>query len=184
MDAVRALIPEKADTYYLAFDIVYDNMDVVNKLIELRKLSEKYPGQIILLDMICFEHIIFSFSKLIQWTGNGHKDVIEIRKHILGSIKDHRINLDRITDEKTRQYLMSFKHYSTERVLKSITYMLTDKDQWNIKGSHLGGCWHLDCCVLDHEDKKQCQLDSMTGNSKIIELLSDQTTQKIVTPIQ
>lgn len=96
LDSVRVLVPDHGDTYYLAFDIVYDNMDVVNKLLELEELSARYPGQIVILDMVCFEYIIFSFRKLVEWTGNGHTDVIEMRRHILEAVEDHKIHLDRI----------------------------------------------------------------------------------------
>lgn len=184
LDAVRALKPEKADTYYVAFDIVYDNMDVVNKLLELRELAANYPKQIILLDMICFEQIIFAFSKLIEWTGNGHKDAINMRKYVLKAIHNHKIDLDAITDEKTRHYLMGFKRYSTERVIKSITYMLTDGDEWSIKGDALGRCWHKDCCVLKQQDKKQCGLESKTGWAKMTELLSDTEFRRIADVIR
>ena len=100
----------------------YDNMDVVNKLLELKQLIAKYPKQIILMDITCLEHIILAFEQLVLWTGNGHRDVIVMREHVLKALTNHRINLDRITDEKTRNYLMGFKRYSTERVIKSITY--------------------------------------------------------------
>lgn len=180
LEAVRALKPAKENVYYLAFDIVYDNADVLNKLLELKELAAKYPGQIILLDMICFEYIIFSFRKLIEWTGNGHQDVIAMRGHILESIKDHRIDLDSITDEKTRSYLMGFKRYSTERVIKSMTYMLTDGDDWSVKGSTLGECWYKDCCVLERQNKRKCNLGEQSGDEKIRVLLEDTETRKVV----
>lgn len=66
-------MPNEGDQYYLAFDLVYDNMDVMNKYLELRELAAVYPKQVIILDMICFEHIILSFSKLIEWTGTRKK---------------------------------------------------------------------------------------------------------------
>ena len=34
LDAVRGLTPEGDDIYYIAFDIVYDNMDIMNKYLE------------------------------------------------------------------------------------------------------------------------------------------------------
>ena len=46
LDAVRQLVPKADDRYYLAFDIVYDNMDVMNKYLELRELAADYPKQI------------------------------------------------------------------------------------------------------------------------------------------
>lgn len=184
LDAVRILKPEATDIYYLAFDIVYDNMDIVNKLLELQELERNHPNQIVILDMLCFEYIILAFEKLVEWTGNGHKDVIRMRKYILESIKNHKIDLDNIMDEKTRQYLMGFKRFSTEKVIKSMTYMLTDGDKWSVKGKTLGECWYKDCCILQRKDKKQCHLDSMTGYVKMKELFSSKESQKNIQKIK
>ena len=142
LDAVRQLVPKADDRYYLAFDIVYDNMDVMNKYLELRELAADYKKQIVILDMICFEHIILSFSKLIDWTGTGKKDKIIMREMILSAIENHKIVIDRIADERTREYLLRFKRYSTERVIKAITYELTENDEWSVKGRRMGNCWY------------------------------------------
>ncbi len=117
LDAVRQLVLNEDDRYYLAFDIVYDNMDVMNKYLDFRELVAVYPEQIVILDMICFGHIILSFSKLIEWTGTKKKDKIAIREEILSVIEDHKIDINRIVDRKTRNYLLGFKRYSTERVI-------------------------------------------------------------------
>lgn len=52
LDAARELVPNDGDKYYLAFDIIYDNMDVMNKYLELRELAAVYPEQIVILDMV------------------------------------------------------------------------------------------------------------------------------------
>ncbi len=70
--------------------------------------------------MICFEYLILAFDYLVQWTGSGKTDKIRIREAVLSAIENHRINLSKIDDEKTLQYLASFKRYSTERVMKSL----------------------------------------------------------------
>ena len=184
LDAVRTLIPEKDDVYYLAFDIVYDNVDVVNKLLELQELTAKYPDQIKLLDSICFEYIIFAFYKLTEWTGIGRKDVISMRTHFLKAIENHRINLDNITDEKTIKYLMGFRHFSTERVIKSMTYMLTDTDAWSVKGRLMGECWYKDCCILENGDRKHCHIDEKTGEEKMRVLLTDDEMRRIAADVQ
>lgn len=183
LDAVRTLQPGEADIYYLAFDCVYDNMDIVNKLLELKELAIRYPGQIIILDIICFEYIIFSFTKLLEWTGNGHKDAADIRKHILQAVNNHMIDIDAITDEKTRHYLMGFKRYSTERVIKSLTYMLTDGDEWSIKGEKLGRCWYEDCCVLEQMNRRQCHLGLLSGMEKMREIVDDTECHKMINEI-
>lgn len=73
LDAARKLGPKDGDRYYLAFDIVYDNMDVMNKYLELREIAAAYPGQIVILDMVCFEYLILSFGRLTEWTGHWEK---------------------------------------------------------------------------------------------------------------
>lgn len=181
LNAVRRLEPNEDDRYYLAFDIVYDNMDVMNKYLELKELAAKHPDQIVILDMLCFEYIILSFSKLIEWTGTGKTDKIAMREIILSVIKEHRIDTDSITDRKTLEYLMGFKKYSTERVIKAIAYELTENDKWSIKGKMLGECWHQDCCVMENADKRKCDINkSMTGETKVKELFADRETQRIL----
>lgn len=180
LDAVRELEPKQDDLYYIAFDIVYDNMDIVNKLLELQAIVEKYPENIKLLDITCFEHIILSFSKLIEWTGTGRKDKIHMRTHILGALKNHRVAIEDISDKKTLNYLMGFKRFSTERVLKSITYELTDKDEWSVKGELMGACWYKDCCVKIEPEKAHCNLALLSGEEKIVTLLKDEEVQKIL----
>lgn len=132
----------------------------MNKFLELRELASAYPKQIKIFDMICFEHIILSFSKLIEWTGTRKKDKIAMREIILSAIEDHKIVIDRIEDEKTGDYLFGFKRYSTERVIKAITYELTENDGWSVKGRRMGDCWYRDCCVLENVDWKRCITDN------------------------
>ena len=119
LDALSDLEIKADDKYYIAFDYVVDNQDIRNKYRMLKSIAEKSEGKIIILDMICFEYLILAFDKLLAWTGTGKADKIKIRDDILSAIEDHRINLSKIDDEKTLQYLASFKRYSTERVMKS-----------------------------------------------------------------
>lgn len=168
LEAARELVPSDGDKYFLAFDIVYDNMDVMNKYLELRDLAAVYHEQVVILDMICFEYIILSFSKLVEWTGTGKKDKIAMRERILCAIADHRIE-----DRKTKEYLMGFKRYSTERVIKAVTYELTENDEWSVKGRQMGDCWHKDCCVKQNNEKNSCGIHKgMTGINKLAELFA------------
>ena len=66
----------------------------------LKSIAEKSEGKVLILDMICFEHLILAFDKLIAWTGAGKADKIKIRENVLSAIEDHRINLSKIDDEK------------------------------------------------------------------------------------
>ena len=148
---------------------------------ELKELAAKHPEQIIILDMICFEHIILSFSKLLDWTGTGKTDKIAMREVLLSAIKGHKIDIDNITDKKTLEYLMGFKRYSTERVIKAVTYELTENDEWSVKGKLMGKCWYRDCCVLENAEKKRCYVGrNISGDTKIRRLLGDKETQRMV----
>lgn len=181
LDAVRDLKPQAEDVYYIAFDIVYDNMDIMNKYMELQSLAERNPKNIILLDITCFEAVIFQFKYLVEWTGSGRKDKIAIRKVLLEAFKYHKIDIDAIEDSKTLNYLRGFKNYSTEKVLKSITNELTDKDEWSIKGENMGRCWYKDCCIVENTSKKFCGMPyNMLGANKVRELLMDEETQRII----
>ena len=134
LDALSDLEIKADDKYYIAFDYVVDNQDIRNKYRMLKSIAEKSEGKIIILDMICFEYFILAFDKLVPWTGTGKADKIKIRDDILSAIEDHRINLSKIDDEKTLQYLAGFKRYSTERVMKSLVGELTENEKWSVKG--------------------------------------------------
>lgn len=134
LDALSDLEIKADDKYYIAFDYVVDNQDIRNKYRMLKSISEKSGGKVTILDMICFEYLILAFGKLVTWTGTGKADKIKIREDVLSAIEDHRINLSKIDDEKTLQYLASFKRYSTERVMKSLVGEFTQNEKWSVKG--------------------------------------------------
>ena len=156
IDAVAELKLEEGDKYYIAFDCVVDNQDIRNKYRMLKEFAEKSKNQIVILDMICFEYLILAFDKLIEWTGTGKKDKIKMREDILAVIEDHRINLSKITDEKTLRYISGFKRFSTERVMKSLAGELTENEKWSIKGIYMGECWYKDCCSSEYPDNIKC----------------------------
>ncbi len=112
-----------------------DNQDIRNKYRLLKSIADQSNGQIVILDMICFEYLILAFEKLISWTGTGKKDKIKIREDILSAMENHRINLAEIRDEKTLKYLSGFKRFSTERVMKSLAGELTENEKWSIRGN-------------------------------------------------
>ena len=181
LDALTVLKLENDDEYYIAFDYVVDNQDIRNKYRLLKSIAEKSKGKIILLDMICFEHLILAFDKLVTWTGTGKVDKIKIREDVLSAIEDHRINLSKIDDEKTLQYLASFKRYSTERVMKSLVGEFTQNEKWSVKGPLMGECWYKDCCVSEHPDSLRCVKPEVEGGSeKMRMLMQSETVRKVL----
>ena len=184
LDALSDLEIKKGDEYYIAFDYVVDNQDIRNKYRMLKSIAEKSEGKIIILDMICFEYLILAFDKLEAWTGTGKADKIKIRDDILSAIEDHRINLSKIDDEKTLQYLAGFKRYSTERVMKSLVGELTENEKWSVKGSLMGECWYKDCCISEHPDNLRCgEPEVEDGSEKMRMLIQSESVQKVLNQI-
>jgi len=168
LDALSEIDMKEDDKYYIAFDYVVDNQDIRNKYRMLKSIADKSEGKIIILDMICFEYLILAFDKLVEWTGTGKRDKIKIREEVLSAIENHRINLSKIGDEKTLQYLASFKRYSTERVMKSLVGEFTQNEKWSVKGSLMGECWYKDCCVSEHPNNLRCGKPEVEdGNEKM-----------------
>ena len=184
LDALTVLKLENDDEYYIAFDYVVDNQDIRNKYRLLKSIAEKSKGKIILLDMICFEHLILAFDKLVTWTGTGKADKIKIREDVLSAIEDHRINLSKINDEKSLQYLAGFKRYSTERVMKSLVGEFTQNEKWSVKGLLMGECWYKDCCVSEHTDNLRCGKPEVEcGDEKMRMLIRSEEIQRLMRDI-
>ena len=181
LDALSNLEIEEDDTYYIAFDQVVDNQDIRNKYRLLKSIADKSGGKVIILDMICFEYFILAFDKLVPWTGTGKTDKIKIREDILVAVENHRINLSKIGDSKTLQYLAGFKRYSTERVMKSLVGELTENEKWSVKGSLMGECWYRDCCVSEHPESLRCGKPEVEGGSeKMRGLIQSEKVQRVI----
>ena len=185
LDAVLDLDIKDDDTYYIAFDYVVDNQDIRNKYRMLKLITDKSEGKMIILDMICFEYLILAFDKLVTWTGTGKTDKIKIREEVLTAVENHTINLSKINDEKTLQYIAGFKRYSTERVMKSLTGEFTQNEKWTVKGVLMGECWYKDCCVSEHKDSLRCgKPEVVDGDEKMRMLIRSEAIHKIISIIR
>lgn len=126
-----------------------------------------------------------AFDRLVAWTGSGKADKIRIRKEILSVIENHSINLSKIQDEKTLQYISGFKKYSTERVMKSLVGEFTQNERWSVKGMLMGECWYQDCCVSEHPDHRKCGKPEVEdGVEKMQILIQSEEVQKIIEKIK
>ena len=182
--SLTSLNAKEEDEYYIAFDYVPDNQDIRNKYRQLKQLVEKSEAKVIILDMICFEYFILAFDKLVSWTGTGKTDKIKMREDILAAIEDHRIDLSKIKNQTTMQYLSGFKRYSTERVMKSLVGEFTQNEKWSVKGLLMGECWYKDCCISEHLDSLRCGKPEVEdGNEKMRMLIQSEEVQKILSII-
>ena len=181
LDAVLDLDIKADEKYYIAFDYVVDNQDIRNKYRVLKSIEEKSDENIIILDMICFEYLILVFDKLVEWTGTGKTDKIKIREEVLAAVENHRINLSKIDDEKTLQFIAGFKRYSTERVMKSLVGEFTQNEKWSVKGALMGECWYKDCCVSEYTDSLRCGKPEIEGgDEKMRMLIQSEKVQRLM----
>ena len=179
--SLTSLNAKEEDEYYIAFDYVPDNQDIRNKYRQLKQLVEKSEAKVIILDMICFEYFILAFDKLVSWTGTGKTDKIKMREDILAAIEDHRIDLSKIKNQTTMQYLSGFKRYSTERVMKSLVGEFTQNEKWSVKGPLMGECWYKDCCVSVHPDSLRCGKPEVEeGSEKMRMLIQSEEVQRVI----
>ena len=181
LDALIDLETEDGDEYFVAFDYVVDNQDIRNKYRMLKSITDKSEGKIVILDMICFEYLILAFDKLVEWTGTGKTDKIKIRDKVLAAVESHRIDLSKIDDEKTLQYIAGFKRYSTERVMKSLVGEFTQNEKWSVKGTLMGECWYKNCCVSEHPDSLRCGKPEIEdGDEKMRMLIQSEKVQNVI----
>lgn len=104
-----------------------------------------------------------------------------MREEILAAIEDHRIDLSKIENQTTMQYLSGFKRYSTERVMKSLVGEFTQNEKWSVKGPLMGECWYKDCCVSEHPDSVRCGKPEIEdGNEKMRLLIQSEEVQKVI----
>lgn len=179
--SLTSLNAKEEDEYYIAFDYVPDNQDIRNKYRQLKQLVEKSEAKVIILDMICFEYFILAFDKLVSWTGTGKTDKIKMREDILAAIEDHRIDLSKIKNQTTMQYLSGFKRYSTERVMKSLVGEFTQNEKWSVKGQLMGECWYKDFCVSEHPDSLRCGKPEVEdGSEKMRMLIQSEEVQRVI----
>ena len=179
LDAVSHIDINDNNIYYIVFDYVVDNQDIRNKYRLLRTYAAKSDNHIVILDMICFEHLILSFDKLVEWTGTGKKDKVKMRMEILKTIENHHFNLSKIQDEKTLKYLAGFKRFSTERVMKSLAGELTENERWSIRGKEMG-----ECCISEHKDRIRCGKPNVkSGSMKMCMLIQSAEVQKVLRDI-
>ena len=182
--SLTSLNAKEEDEYYIAFDYVPDNQDIRNKYRQLKQLVEKSEAKVIILDMICFEYFILAFDKLVSWTGTGKTDKIKMREDILAAIEDHRIDLSKIKNQTTMQYLSGFKRYSTERVMKSLVGEFTQNEKWSVKGTFMGDCWYKDCCVSVHPDSLRCGKPEVEdGSEKMRMLIQSEEVKRVISDV-
>ncbi|MFR7831606.1 MAG: hypothetical protein ACLU3F_09695 [Blautia wexlerae] len=109
------------------------------------------------------------------------KSKFVVKKSLAAVGENRRINLSKIDDEKTLQYIAGFKRYSTERVMKSLAGEFTQNEKWSVKGTLMGECWYKNCCVSEHPDSLRCGKPEIEdGDEKMRMLIQSEKVQNVI----
>lgn len=102
----------------------------------------------------------------------------------MAAVENHRIDLSQIDDEKALQYIVGFKRYSTERVMKLLVGEFTQNEKWSVKGSLMGECWYKNCCVSEHLDSLRCGKPEIEdGDEKMRMFILSKEVQRLISII-
>ena len=109
------------------------------------------------------------------------REAVRKERRVELAVENHRIDLSRIDDEKTLQYIAGFKRYSTERVIKSLVGEFTQNEKWSVKGTLMGECWYKDCCVSEHMHNLRCGKPEVeSGDEKMRMLIWSEKVQDVI----
>lgn len=175
------------DIFILSFDQALDNeyvkfiLDNVIMLIEQKK-------NIIMLDYICFEHLLATFKSLPLWVG-----LSDTKRHdfelfmIYFNLKQHDESFseaDVIMEQYCKKYKIKYPNYSEKLIKAVVADICKGINYFNIgKGADsIGKCWFCDCCIhsgLVYEHSK-CGLkeNRLTKIGKIIEIIKNTDIEK------
>lgn len=153
------IVDEISNYYYIIIDKVIDN-DSAMKI--YRSIETKVKGHcnIKLIGIVCFEHCLLEFEKIIEWTmcNTWYKNV---REQLLYCINNN-IGMNGVAQEYYRNNLPELiraignrNNVTVEKMCKAtLKNIIVNTGFDNIKGilnnnmmNFLGDCWKRDCCI-------------------------------------
>lgn len=152
------------DTYIIALDHSFDNDQSIREVSILRKIIQN-KNNIYELNLISFEFLLLSFSRLIDWI-YASEDEFREKRNLYIMVREKLIEaVNKKSDYKEipemRKWLDKIGEYNIEQIASKLLYELTRNTGFQIDKSNLGDCWKVDCCKLEErEDNDKCGLDS------------------------
>ncbi|MCM1044229.1 MAG: hypothetical protein NC417_01855 [Candidatus Gastranaerophilales bacterium] len=147
--AVKAL-EDNENRYIIVFDNSFDNLLVVMEQKLLRKYAEA-KGNVLLLDIICFEYILLEFKDLVEWIYAPNdellakrKNAIVAREKLVKTIQNGELNYKDIRE--IVEYSENVDNYNVEQLSAKILFDLTRNTGFEVSKSNIGECWIKSCC--------------------------------------
>lgn len=165
-DLVKAVknLDDEENRYVIVYDNSFDNPQVIIE----RKLLKQYAdnkGNLILMDIICFEYILLEFRNLIDWIyGPGDEflikraDAVSAREKLISSIHNGIMNYKDI--KEIVEYDKHINEHNIEQLAAKLLFDLTRNTGFEISKGKIGDCWISSCCEwIARGEDDTCGLD-------------------------
>lgn len=157
---------EDTDSRYLiVFDNSFDNLQVIMEQKLLKQYADK-KGNVVLMDIICFEFILLEFKNLIDWIYapddeflKKRADVISAREKLVNSIENGDMNYKDI--KEIVEYDEHIDEHNIEQLAAKLLFDLTRNTGFEVSKGSIGDCWIKSCCEWKKRmDDDICGLDN------------------------
>lgn len=147
--AVKALEDTK-NRYIVVFDNSFDNIQVAMEQKLLRKYASD-KGNVVLMDIICFEYLLLEFNDLIEWIYAlddefliKREKAITAREKLVKTIQSGEVNYKDIRE--IIEYNGNIDNYNVEQLAARILFDLTRNTGFEVSKGNIGECWIKSCC--------------------------------------
>ena len=148
--------------YIIVFDNSFDNLQVVMEQKLLKQYADK-KGNVILIDIICFEYILLEFKDLINWIYAPNDEflvkragAVAAREKLLNSVAAGDMNYKAI--KELIEYDEHIDEHNIEQLVAKLLFDLTRNTGFEVSKGNIGDCWVKSCC-----DWKKREADDICG---------------------
>lgn len=161
--AVRDL-DDTDSRYVIVLDGSFDNQQVALEQKRLKQYAEK-KGNVILMDIICFEYILLEFRHLIDWIyasddefRKKRANAITAREKLISSIENGTTDYKVI--KELAEYDARIAEHNIEQLAAKLLFDLTRNTGFEVSKGKIGDCWIKPCCEWDNRKEDDiCGLD-------------------------
>lgn len=161
--AVKGLKDED-NKYIIVFDNSFDNLQVYQELKALKR-SVDTKKNVYLMDIICFEYVLLSFDKLIDWI-YAPDDEFRIKRKTAMKARSQLVDMlcsgrwDYKVVREIIEYDNKIVNHNIEQLSAKLLFDLTRNTGFEVSKSRIGYCWIKSCCEWEERQSDDiCGLD-------------------------
>ena len=156
-------ISDDNDDYYVFMDASIDNQDVLREIMRIRKIAAS-KGNVHIVKIHSFEHVLLSFELLEEWIFAEQDDLKTKRQNLLSARKLFLKMDPEAIDSECYSEIFDLTGYNknknSEQIAASLLYDITRNTGFETNKSKLGECFVNDCCTWSaRQDDDICGLD-------------------------